>query len=83
LKGRHRLARRTVYPDLRWPELKLIVEIDSVAWHDDPLAQHEDALRQAELEALAERVLRLTPSDLRERPQQTLARLRATGVPEA
>ena len=79
----YRLGRHTVYPDLRWPELRLIVEVDSVAWHDDPLAQREDALRQAELEARGERVLRVTTSDLRQRPQQTLARLRAAGVPEA
>jgi hypothetical protein len=34
-----RLASGTVYPDLRWPQLRLIVEVDSAEWHDDPLAQ--------------------------------------------
>lgn len=77
----YRLATRTVYPDLRWPELRLIVAVDSVEWHDDPLARRDDALRQAELEALGERVIRITKADMRDRPQQTLARLRAAGVP--
>ena len=46
-------------------------------------AANDDALRQAELESRGERVLRVTRADLRQRPQQTLARLRAAGVPEA
>jgi hypothetical protein len=79
----YRLTTTTVYPDLRWPELKLLVEVDSRQWHDDPLARQADALRQAELEARGERVLRITRSDMRERPRQTLARLRAAGVPDA
>ena len=33
----YRLSRTTVYPDLRWPELQIIVEVDSRKWHDDPL----------------------------------------------
>jgi hypothetical protein len=79
----YRLSTRTVFPDLRWPELRLIVEVDSRKFHDDPLSRHDDALRQAELEALGERVIRITAADMRERPQQTLARLRAAGVPFA
>jgi hypothetical protein len=79
----YRLTTTTVYPDLRWPELKLLVEVDSRAWHDDPLARSADALRQAELEARGERVLRITHADMRDRPRQTLARLRAAGVPDA
>ena len=79
----YRLSKRTVFPDLRWPELRLIVEVDGRRFHDDPLARHDDALRQAELEALGERVIRVTIADLRRRPQQTRARLRAAGVPEA
>jgi hypothetical protein len=78
----YRLAGRTVYPDLRWPELRLIVEVDSVEWHDDPLARLDDAQRQAELEACGERVLRVTSAQLKQ-PRLFLARLRAAGVPEA
>ena len=78
----YRLATRTVYPDLRWPELRLIVEVDSREWHDDPLARLDDASRQAELEAAGERVIRVTSAQLK-RPRLFLARLRAAGVPDA
>jgi hypothetical protein len=75
----YRLPTRTVYPDLWWPAIRLIVEADSKEWHDDPLARYEDAERQAELEAAGERVLRVTSAQMR-RPRQVLARLRAAGV---
>jgi hypothetical protein len=78
----YRLATRTVYPDLRWPALRLIVEVDSREWHDDPLARIDDAQRQAELEACGERVLRVTSAQLKQ-PRLFLARLRAAGVPDA
>jgi hypothetical protein len=78
----YRLPTGTVYPDLRWPALRLIVEVDSREWHDDPLARLDDAQRQAELEAQGERVLRVTSAQM-DQPQTVLARLRAAGVPEA
>ena len=31
------IAGRTLYPDFRWPEQRLIVEADSRTWHDDPM----------------------------------------------
>jgi Protein of unknown function (DUF559) len=77
----YRLPTRTVYPDLWWPSIRLIVEADSKEWHDDPLARYDDAERQAELEAAGERVLRVTNAQMRH-PRQVLARLRAAGVPE-
>jgi hypothetical protein len=77
----YRLPSGTVYPDLRWPELRLIVEVDSAEWHDDPLAQIADRERQAELEAVGERVLRVRKTELANRPRRFLARLRAAGVP--
>ena len=79
----YRLSTSTVYPDLRWPDLQIIVEVDSRQWHDDLLARRDDAARQAELEARGERVIRLTRADMRHRPQQTFARLRQAGVPLA
>jgi very-short-patch-repair endonuclease len=79
----YRLPTGTVYPDLRWPELRLIVEVDSAQWHDDPLAQVADRERQAELEAMGERVLRVRKAELRRRPDRFLARLRAAGVEDA
>ena len=78
----YRLPTRTVYPDLRWPALRLIVEVDSLEWHDDPLARLDDAQRQAELEAQGERVLRVTSAQM-EQPWMVIARLRAAGVPDA
>jgi very-short-patch-repair endonuclease len=62
--------------------LRLIVEVDSREWHDDPLARLDDAQRQAELEACGERVLRVTSAQLKQ-PRLFLARLRAAGVPDA
>jgi very-short-patch-repair endonuclease len=74
----YRLPDRVVYPDLWWPEIRLIVEVDSAEWHSDPLARQADEERQARLEAAGERVIRVKRADAR-----TLARLRAAGVPEA
>jgi hypothetical protein len=79
----YRLADRVVYPDLYWPALRLVVEVDSAEWHTDPLAQRDDARRQADLEAAGERVIRVTTHQAATRPEQTLARLRAAGVAEA
>ena len=79
----YRLSTSTIYPDLRWPELRIIVEVDGRQWHDDLLARRDDAARQAELEARGERVIRITRADMRHRPHQTIARLRQAGVPLA
>ncbi|HEY6887322.1 MAG TPA: DUF559 domain-containing protein [Solirubrobacter sp.] len=78
----YRLPGRTVFPDLYWPQHRLVVEVDSVQWHDDPLARRDDAGRQAELEAAGERVLRVSSADMKQ-PRQVLARLRAAGVRDA
>jgi hypothetical protein len=72
--------RTPYFPDLRWPAQHLILEIDS-AWHDDALAQELDAVRQAELEAAGERVLRTTLEQARANPPQLFARLDAAGAP--
>jgi uncharacterized protein DUF559 len=78
----YRLTTRTVYPDLYWPQHRLVVEVDSIQWHDDPLARREDAERHADLEAAGERVLRVTSTDMKQ-PRRVLARLHAAGVREA
>jgi hypothetical protein len=78
----YRLPGRTVFPDLYWPQHRLVVEVDSAQWHDDPLSRRHDADRQAELEAAGERVLRITGTDMRQ-PQRVLARLRGAGVRDA
>jgi hypothetical protein len=71
-----RLDGRTVIPDFRWPDRRLVVEADSAAWHDNKLAREDDAERQALLEAHGERVVRVTWDDSLSRPRQTLDRLR-------
>lgn len=69
-------------PDLRWAAERLILEVDSV-YHEDPLAQALDADRQAELEAVGERVLRTTREQAIRAPQQLVERLLAAGAPRA
>lgn len=74
---------QVVVPDFRWPEQRLVVEADGAAWHDHKLAREDDARRQALLEAHGERVLRVTWDQGVRQSAQTLARLRAAGVPDA
>jgi len=73
---------RPYFPDLRWPQQRLIVEVDS-AWHDGHIAQELDAARQAELEAAGERVLRTTRERALADPRQLVTRLLAAGAPRA
>jgi hypothetical protein len=75
------LVGRRVVPDFRWPEQQVVVEADGGAWHDNQLAREDDAERQALLEAHGERVLRVTWSQAITLPGQTIARIRAAGVP--
>ena len=77
----HYLEGRRTIPDFRWPQQRLVLEADSTTWHDNPLAQADDAERQALLEAHGERVLRVTWAQAITRPGATLARLRAAGAP--
>lgn len=70
----------TYRPDLRWPAQHLVLEVDS-AWHDDPLSRRLDAERQAELEAMGERVLRTRAEEAILAPQLLLRRLAAAGAP--
>jgi very-short-patch-repair endonuclease len=70
-----------VIPEFRWPDERLVVEADGVAWHGDRLAREDDAERQALLEASGERVVRVTWAQAIGRRAQTLERLRAAGAP--
>ena len=72
---------RKVVPDFRWRRQRIVVEADSSTWHDHKLAREDDAERQALLEAHGERVLRVTWDQAVQRPTETIARLRAAGVP--
>ena len=68
-------------PDFRWPEERLVIEADSREWHDDPIAQQDDATRQTILEAHGERVLRITWRQTVTQPTQTIQRIHAAGAP--
>jgi hypothetical protein len=70
-------------PDFRWPDRRLILEADGLAWHDDPVSRRHDAERQARLEAQGERVLRVTYAQIRDDPEQTIERLRRAGLRES
>jgi uncharacterized protein DUF559/putative AbiEi antitoxin of type IV toxin-antitoxin system len=65
-------------PDFRWPDHQLILEADGAAWHKD---RDDDARRQARLEAEGERVIRVTYGQARDRPEETVRRLEAAGIP--
>lgn len=77
----YRLPGQTYYPDLWWPEQRLIVEVDSREHHEAPLDQRDDLERQAWLEAKGERVLRTTKPQVERNPARFLARLDAAGAP--
>ena len=72
---------RRFVPDLRWPTQRLILELDSTAWHSDPLARADDRERQVLLEAHGETVLRVHWLDAVMAPSRLIASLRAAGAP--
>jgi very-short-patch-repair endonuclease len=78
-----RIEGRRIIPDLRWPAQHLVVEADSLEWHDNPIARRDDAERQALLEAHGERVLRITWEQAIAHPGQTIARLAEAGAPRS
>lgn len=67
---------RPIRPDFLWRRLRLVIEADGAAWHDDKLTREDDAAKQAMLEARGYRVLRITWEQAVRHPQQTLARIR-------
>ncbi len=71
---------RRVIPDFRWPDQRLILEVDSAAWHSDPLARADDRERQALLEAHGETVLRVDWVDAVLSPGKLVARLVEAGA---
>jgi predicted transcriptional regulator of viral defense system len=68
---------RAIRPDFLWRRLRLVIEADGAAWHDDKITREDDAGKQAILEAHGYRVLRITWDQAVRHPQQTLARIRA------
>jgi hypothetical protein len=78
-----RVAGRWVVPDLRWAAQRLTLEIDSTAWHSDPLARADDRERQSLLEAAGERVLRVHWLDAVMAPSKLVELLVSEGAPLA
>jgi very-short-patch-repair endonuclease len=76
-----RLEGRTVIPDFRWPEQKLVVEADGARWHDNALARADDAERQALLERHGETVLRIRWDHATAHPRAAQERILAMGAP--
>ncbi len=74
---------RRIVPDFRWPEARLVLELDSDAWHSDPLARADDAERQAVLEAHGETVLRAHWLDAVVHLGRLHAQLAEAGAPRA
>ncbi len=58
--------------DFHWPRHRFIVEIDSVAFHDNPLARKRDAERDAALAEAGWDVRRLGWTDVTEEAPRTL-----------
>ena len=69
------IAGRTVIPDFRWRQQRLVVEADGAQWHDNPQAKADDQERQALLEAHGDRVLRVDWPAATRRAQQTRAHI--------
>jgi very-short-patch-repair endonuclease len=59
--------------DAYWPRWRLVVEIDSVAFHMTPSAFERDRMRDAILQKAGYRVLRITEKRLKTDPQALIA----------
>ncbi len=66
----------TIVPDMRWSALRVVVELDGAAWHENRLTREHDARKQALMEADGDRVLRVTWGQAVRDPRQTTARIR-------
>jgi very-short-patch-repair endonuclease len=63
-------------PDFRWPDYGVILEADSVRFHDHLLARADDAQRQTVLEARGDIVVRTTWAEITTRPGAAVRRVR-------
>ena len=59
-------------PDIYWPQWKLVVELDSRGFHSDPRTFESDRIRDARLQRLGLRVLRITWKRLKQEPQAVI-----------
>jgi hypothetical protein len=63
-------------PDFLWPEWRLVVETDGVAFHRTAAARSRDARKDEAMRALGLTVVRLTWADVTERPAETARGIR-------
>ena len=63
--------------DLHWPEARVVVEVDGFAFHGTRSAFERDRRRDAELQAQAWRVVRLTWRRIVDEPELVIAQLRS------
>jgi very-short-patch-repair endonuclease len=63
--------------DFLWPRERVVVEVDGYQWHSDRAAFERDRLRDAELQALGYRVIRVTWRSLQREPGAVVGRIAA------
>jgi hypothetical protein len=63
-------------PDAFWPDLGLVLEIDSLEWHLSPAAYRATQARQRRLTKAGLLVLPVLPSVIRDEPDEFIAELR-------
>jgi very-short-patch-repair endonuclease len=61
--------------DCHWPDLHLVVEVDSASFHGTPQAFQADRAKEAALQAAGQRLVRVTRWETVRRPEATVARL--------
>jgi very-short-patch-repair endonuclease len=62
--------------DFFWPDQSFVVEVDAYSTHLSPFAFERDRRKDAELSDHGLTVLRVTKDQLRDQPEQVVARLR-------
>jgi very-short-patch-repair endonuclease len=67
--------RAPYFPDFRWPAWRVVLEADSVQFHDHLLARADDSRRQAQLEARGDVVLRTTWREVMLKPEAVVRRV--------
>ncbi len=72
------IADRRHYPDLRFDDVKLIVEVDGRRHHSTPEQHEHDHRRQNVLVDQGYLVLRFTPRQIAEQPEEVIALIRRT-----
>lgn len=65
-------------PDAVWPELGVVLEIDSMEWHLSPEAYRATQARQRRMTSAGLLVIPLAPSDITENPDDVVAEILET-----